>query len=37
MLGVSKGAQQMVDGVADTVQVQMTRAGWLQWCAQQPK
>lgn len=35
ILGFEKEGRQMVDGHTDTVEVRMTREGWLAWCAAQ--
>ncbi len=36
ILGFEKDGRQMVDGHTNTVEVRMTREGWLAWCAAQP-
>lgn len=35
LLGYEKEGRQMVDGHTETVEVRMTREGWLAWCAGQ--
>ncbi len=36
IVGYEKEGREMVDGHTETVEVRMTRAGWLAWCAAQP-
>jgi RimJ/RimL family protein N-acetyltransferase len=36
LVGYEQAGREMVDGHTETVEVRMTRDGWLAWCAAQP-